>query len=245
MPTVKGIPWKHRGLIRRKYPNILPLSESQMDILNGLAREGPTNAYQLKNRTKKAYSFVLNSLKNFESRKIVVLKREEETEKGTKSKIYDLTLEGVLLILHGERSIMESKDGDFDFIHEILERYNFMAPLIFGKWKYFEQVGLGKLFFTRLKILLDTHNSNPFKRGTGFYPWLEMTQQLTRFFYLFDFYRLEDHFITDFDPKVWLNAVKKDEELKAYMIQELKYDQKNCNNMQIRIEKVMQFIESR
>jgi hypothetical protein len=241
---IKGIPWKGRAYLRKKYPGAFPLSESQIEILEGLARKAPTNAYMVAKTTEKAYSFVFNTLKELKRRKIVVFKGKKTTEKGTTANIYDLALDGVLLVLQREMRFADVDEWNREFIRGTIEKYSSLLPLVFGKWKYFEKVGLGKIILTRLKITVDTHESNPFKKGTGFYPWLDEEQQITRFFFLFDFDRLHNHFIPNFDAKAWITALKQDEELKAYITQELRQDQKRLKNMQINREKVVLFMES-
>ena len=242
MRGITGGPWKGRKRLRKKYPLAFPLSESQLEILDGVARYGPINPNKLRKKVRKAYSFVFNTLKNFEMRKMVTLRREKN-EKGSYSKIYDLALEGILLILYRRMRTDKAIEKNSFSIRKVIDTYSSFLPLVFGKWKYFEDLGLESLLLTRLKITVDTYNRNPFERGTGFYPWLEKEPQIVRFFYLFDFYRLEDHFITNFDPKKWINALKHDEDLKTYMIQELKNDQKGLKNRQKWVETIIRFIE--
>lgn len=243
LKTTSGIPWKGRAYLRKRYPGAFPLSEGQIQVLRGLAKEGPINTYRLAQKTGKAYSFVFNSLKELERRKMILIKRTDDTERGTKAKIYDMNLEGVLLILQREVS-HEVKKRDHGFIRKIIESYSSFLPLVFGKWNYFKKTGLEKLFLLRLKITLDTHKYDHLRKGTGYFPWLEDKQQIVRFFYLFDFYRFEDHFINDFNVKTWLTALKEDKEIKDYMIRELKNERRRLENRQIRVDKVVLFMES-
>jgi hypothetical protein len=172
---------------------------------------------------------------------MVFLKREEVTEKGTKAKIYALNLEGILLVLHREMTYPDK--WDHRFIRKIVESHGSLLPLVFGKWKYLKEMGFGEIFLIRLKIIVDTHESNPFRKGTGFYQWLETREQITRFFFLFDLWRLENHFIPNFDAKAWMTALKQDKEIRNYLIKELKYEQRRLKNAKNRVEDILSFME--
>ena len=240
---VRGGPWKGRAYLRKKYPHAFPLSESQLKVLEELAKNAPTNPNKLNKKLKKAYSFVYDTLVELECRKIVSL-RWEKSEKGRASRIYDLDLEGVLLVLYIWMRNSELAKRNHSLIVKTIEKHSSRLPLVFGKWQYLREAGLEDIALTRLKIMVDTHRSNPFRRGTGFYYWLEMEQQLTRFFFLFDFYRLDDNPIVGFDFKAWMNALKNDEEIRAYVTQELEYELRTLKNQQTIVEKVISFMQS-
>jgi len=233
-----GRPWKGRAYLRAKYPGAFPLSESQIEVLEGLAKKGPTNAYKVAKITGKAYSFVFNSLKELKRRKMIILKGKEKTEKGTTANIYDLALDGVLLILHRE---MSSPRDDWDrskFIRTIIERYGCLLPLVFGKWAHFERMKVEKTAMFRLKVLVDTYSRDRWylKKGTGIIPWMESEEQICWFFY-FQF----NHF--NFEES-WLNALKKDKEIHEYVIKQMRDYQKNLENIHKKIEENILFIES-
>jgi hypothetical protein len=218
-----GIPWKGRAYIREKYPSALPLTLKQLDVLKGLAQSAPINPNKLSKKLKYAYSFVYTTLRELERRKIVSMHREKN-EKGTLSRIYDLEIEGVLWILAEE--MKTSNEWNHSLIGTLIERHRPKLPLVFGKWQYFREAGLEDLVLTRLKIAVDTHSAYPFQKGTGYYPWLEMEQQITRFFFLWDFYRGSNNPIKGFNFATWINALKNDKEIRAFVIQELEYEQK-------------------
>ena len=117
-------------------------------------------------------------------------------------------------------------------------------PLVFGKWSYFRDSGLEDLFFIRLSFLVGTHMKKPFYKGTGYYPWLDMEHQMNRFFYLFDFNRYYNHFITDFDPKIWVNALKNDKEIRDFVVQELEAELKVLKNQQENAEFILSVLRS-
>ena len=122
------MPWKGRAYRRKNYPGAFALSEKQIEVLEELARRAPANAYQVHKTSGKAYSFVFNTLKELERRKMVV-SRIERTEKETMAKIYDLTLESVLFILH--RQLLPA-DFDFTQARKTIEKYESLLPLVFG-----------------------------------------------------------------------------------------------------------------
>lgn len=237
---VRGTPWKQRAYTHKKYPCALPLSKEQLKLLRKFAKNAPTNANKLSKTTKKAYSFVHDTLIAFEQRKIAS-SYLDKSKKQTPERIYDLEIEGIFWILQEEIDGREHDKESNDLITHIVKHYYSKLPLVFGKWSYFRDAGLESLYFIRLKILVDM--ARPFYRGTGYYYWLEMEQQINRFFYLFDFYRLGDHYITDFDPKKWLTALKNDKEIRDFVIQELEYERKVLKNQQTNVEDVLSFLQ--
>ena len=240
---IRGGPWKGRAQNRKRYPGAFPLSESQLNLIEELAKNAPLNPNQLKKITKKAYSFVYNTLKEAERRKILSL-RLEKNQKGTNSRMYDLDLEGVLLVLRRWSRNPELSMRNKHQIFKTIERYGPKLPLVFGKWKYFTDAGLGEIVWARLWLLLGTHASNPFRRGTGYYWWLEMEPQMTRFFFLWDFYRGDDNPITGFDFKTWMTVIKNDAEIRAFVTQELEHERKTLNGQQALVEKILSFVSS-
>jgi hypothetical protein len=237
---VKGLPWKQRGYVRKKYPGILVLTKEQLNVLRELADCAPINPNQLSKRMKKAYSFVYNTLKDFECRKIVSM-HLERSKKGTPSRVYDLKLEGILWIIHDELSRTAGR-WNRPRINKFIEKHSSKLPLVFGKWRYFLDRGFEGIVFTRLWMLAGTHYNNPFRRGTGLYYWLEMEQQLSRFFFLWDFYRVDDNPIKGFDFNSWIAALKGDDEIKEFVIKELESDQRRLTYQQALVKDVLSFM---
>ena len=209
-----------------------------------IAKIGPTNGYAISKKSGRAYSFVFNSLKEMEKRKLAVLLRREPTKRGTKSKIYDLTFDGVLLVLKNVFYLPDMKIDKIDFSN-IIKRYGSMLPLVFGKYEYFKEIGLENMYLLRLNIIVRGYTRSSFRKGTGYYPWLEKAEQITRYFYLFDFSRLYNSFLKNFDPKVWLNALRNDKEIKEYVIEELQQDKKNLEDHARVITKTISYLENR
>jgi hypothetical protein len=238
----KTIPWKHRKFTHEKYPLAIALSKEQLKILKKLAMTAPTNAHKLSKSTKKAYSFVHDSLAEFEQRKIASGK-VIRGEKGTKEKVYDLELEGIFWILQKEVFSRKNNKESNDLIIRMVKHYSSKLPLIFGKWSYFRDSSLEDLYFIRLSFLVGTHMKNPFYKGTGYYPWLEMEHQMNRFFYLFDFYRYNDYFITNFDPKIWVTTLKNDKEIRDFVTQELEHELKTLKNQRDNVEFILSVLQ--
>ena len=240
---IKEMPWKDRKFTHEKYPLAIALSKEQLKLLKKLAMTAPTNAHKLSKTTRKAYSFVHESLIEFERRKIAhgnVIK----SKKGTKEKVYDLELEGIFWILQEEVFARKNDKESNDLIIRMVKHYSSKLPLVFGKWSHFRDSGLEDLYFIRLSFLVGTHMKNPFYKGTGYYPWLEMEHQMNRFFYLFDFYRYTNHFITNFDPKKWVNALKNDKEIRDFVVQELEAESKVLKNQQENVEFILSVLRT-
>ena len=233
--------WKDRKYIRTKYPRVLPLSENQVKVIEFLVKANPKNAYRIYKLSGISYSYVFNTLKELEKRRLIELKKEIDTEKGTRAKIFDLTLEGVLIVLKHRFYDLKTKQ---DFLRKITENYRTMIPLVFGKYEYFKKIGLEELYRIRLGKIVLGYTHTTFRKGTGYYPWLEQKEQITCFFYLFDFNRLYDSNIKNFDPKVWLNALRNDKDIKKYILEELQQDKKSLENHQRVITKTISFLEN-
>ena len=69
-----------------------------------------------------------------------------------------------------------------------------------------------------------------------------MEQQITRFFFLFDFYRLDDNPMTGFDFNYWIRTLKNDGEIRAFVMKELEYELRTLKNQQIIVEKVVSLL---
>lgn len=246
LSEVKGI-WTERGYIRTYWPTLSPLSTNQITVLKGLAEKAPTNAYQVAEKTGKAYSFVFNCFKECEKRGIITLIREMKTKKGTKAKIYDLTLDGVLLLLSKiliNKSIYSHGDigENRTLFYKMMDRYSSMLPLVFGKYDYFKKNELDKLYHIRLSFMTRGYPDS-YRKGTGIYPELEMEEQIMRYFYLFDFDMLDEPFIKDFDKRTWLTVLKNDPEIREYILKELESDQKKVQNSEKRIIEIVSFLK--
>ena len=169
---------------------------------------------------------------------MAVLKKMEKTVKHTKSKIYDLKLEGVLLVLYREMQ----NPGKYDraFIRKLVESYGSLLPLVFGKWDYFGNFNamVKKLAWFRLKVLVDGfgQDSQAFRKGMSYIgsPEMELEQKISWFFY-FQF----NHFKYS-EP--WLNALRQDDEIRAFALKELKAYQEKLMNRHSLIENTISSI---
>jgi DNA-binding Lrp family transcriptional regulator len=240
---VEGGPWKGRALLRKKYPSAFPLSKAQLDILEALAKNAPINPNKLSKEIEKAYSFVYETLREFERRKIVDL-QWVTSEKQVATRHYDLDLEGVLLVLYRWMRNPKVEEQNRSSIIKTIERHGSKLPLVFGKWRLFRKAGVEKVAMVRLKIMVDAHRHRPFRLGIGYYPWLQMEQQLTRFFFLWDLYRGDDTFIEGFDLKHWMTALRCDKETRAFIIHELADEQARLEKLQDITKKVLSFMKS-
>lgn len=246
MGKVTGLPWKGRAYLHKKYPGAFPLSENQIKVLEGLARNGPMNTNKLRKKIGNAYSFVHGTLRELERRKMVTLLRKERTEKGTEAFVYDLALEGILLVLQREMRKAEFDKWNHAFISKIINRYSSTLPLVFGKWNHFKETSVDEMALVRLKALVDTYVANRlnFEKGTGFLPWKEMEEQVCWFFYFTGFYPpAHEGWSGVKDPAAWLSAWKQDQEIRNYVVKELEEYQKRLNNLGILIEKSISFLQ--
>ncbi len=239
MKTRSRSPWKGRAYLRKRYPGAFPLSEGQVEVLEGLAKQGCTNAYRLAHEIDKAYSFVFNSLKELERRKMVILKRIENTEKGTKAKIYDLDLRGILLVMY--REMLHPDKVDRRFLRSVLSKYGSLLPLVFGKFESLESSSemAGKIAWFCLKRLADFYAQDPqsFNKGMSYVgsPIMELEQKLTWFFYF------QDHHFKYGEE--WLSAIRQDDEIKLYVINELRAYQVRLLNLRDLIENTISSLE--
>jgi hypothetical protein len=231
------LPWKDRKFIRNNYPTVLPLSKTQLRVLKKLAYIAPTNANRLSKETKKAYSFVHDTLIALEQRKIIS-SIEVKSVKHTPERIYDLELEGILWLLRDDIFARKNCKDTYNFIINLLKHYRSKLPLVFDKWSYFRDAGLEDLFFNRLWFLAGFNKKDRFYKDS-----LEMQRQLTSFFYLFDFYRLDSPFFK-FDVKAWFTAWKNDDEIRYFVIQELKKDAHLLRIHLTNAEDITVFLES-
>lgn len=219
-----------------------PLEQKHVDVIYALVDIGPTNIYQiakrfaerrvkgkisprkLAKRTRELYSLVYYSIKDLESRRIALPRGKKKTEKGTSATVYDLSLEGVLLLLQREMRYAETNKWNRKLIQEVVDKYSYLLPLVFGKWHHFKKMQVEKIASFRLKVLVDTFVADPsgFKKGTTFIfgkRGCEMEENVCWFFY----FQLQ-HFKYGL---AWMNALRQDEEIKNYVIGELQLFRKN------------------
>jgi hypothetical protein len=231
------LPWKDRKFVHDNYPTILPLSKAQLKILKKFAYMAPTNANRLSKETKKAYSFVHDTLIALEQRKIIS-SIDVKSVKHTPERIYDLELEGIFWLIRDDIFARKNDKVAYNLIITLLKHYRSKLPLVFDKWSYFRDAGFEDLFFNRLWFLAELHKKDRVYKDT-----IEMQRQLTKFFYLFDFYNLTSP-IFKFDVKAWFTAWRNDSEIRDFVIKELKNDAQLLKIHLTNAEDVVIFLES-
>lgn len=223
-----------------------PLTQSQITFLETLAKDGPTNPYQVQKKTRKSYSLMSKAAKELMKRGMVKFEGKEKTEKRTMANIYDLTLEGVLFVLENQLSFGDIERWNYNFIHKIIRKYESLLPLVFGKWSYLRKMGVPeKIALNRLSVL--AQNRERFKRGDPTFPGVDKEEKICWFFYFWGYYPILQH--DSFpgivaDPKVWKNVWKQDEEVRAYIVKKFREEQKSLRNRSIFVEKILSFLET-
>lgn len=226
-------PWKDRKWTRKNYPTALALTKQELFILKKLAHNAPANPNRLSKITKKAYSFVYETLKNLEKREIIS-SRVAKSEKGTKETIYDLELDGIFWIIEEEVFARKNNKESRDLLIQIMKHYREKLPLVFGKWSYFRDAGLEDLFFFRLWFLVGWQISPGYKGK-------DIKKQMTHYFYLFDFYGLVSP-LFQFDVNKWFNAWKNDCEIGEFIVEELKHDLEVLRINQTNVQDAISFL---
>lgn len=234
---------RRRVRIVKEWRNPSPLLESEITALSTLANEGPTNVYQIKKKTGKAYSLMFNAVKELEKRRLVKLIEKKQTSRGTTANFYDLTLEGVLSVLEGELASGDRERFNYNLIHKIVKKYESLLPLIFGKWSYLQEVDLETVALFRLKAVVD--NQDLFERGEPLIPAANKEQRICWFFYFFGLIPARPEFegwgIMD-DPKAWISAWTQDKDIRAFVSDELKRYQIRLKNLGAYVERLITLI---
>jgi len=250
IPSRVDIMCAHKGkrLPRMKTIRVLefppPLTQSEIKALKTLAEAGPTNPYQIAKKAAKSYSLMFKAVKELERRRMVKLEGKERTEKGTMANIYDLTLKGVLSVLERE---FHSKTWNRGLIYKIIRKYDSLLPSVFGKWSYLKKMGVGKEVLYRLQTVAVNLKRGIFERGDSTLPGANMEQKICWFFYFWGYYPIPLYdsfpgFVPD--PKVWKNVWKQDEDIRAYVIEKLKEEQKKVEHQRFFLAKILSFLEA-
>jgi len=199
-----------------------PLLESQIIALSALSEEGPTNIYQVQKKTGKTYSLMFNAIKELEKRGLVKLLEKKKTSKGTMANIYDLTLKGVLSVLEGELPTEDTEEWNYDKIHRIIKKYESLLPLVFGKWSYFQAIGVERAALYRLHAVV--LNQGFLERADPWVPGANIEERICWFFYFYGFFPATPEFegwrIMD-AAEAWAGSWSQDKDIKAYVVKEL------------------------
>lgn len=194
------------------------LTKFETEILECLARFGPLNIHQTKRKLRHAYSSTRKAIFNLVGKGILIksdIMTVEHT--GLETETYDLTLIGVLLILEKELPLGDSSKWDYIFLHKMIRKYTPMLPLIFGKWRHFDKMGVEKTALIRLSII--AQNSDIVKPGDSRVPGKTMEQKINWLFYVGSLYKYS--MLLSEDPIIWVNAWKEDEDIKSFSIKEI------------------------
>jgi len=205
---------------------------------------------------------MFNAVKLLELRRFVKLVGKKQTSKGTTANVYDLALQGVLFVLERElATVVDTKPrllDDWtqdqirevgDRIHKIIRKYEFLLPLIFGKWSYFREFGVEGEALFRLKTIVDIRNR------LGFYDYepAEVIEKeiIVRRIYSFFFFRGLMPETLEFNgwkiagnPNLWMNMWKHDDEIKAYLVKELMEYQERLGEIGSFVNGTLSFLQA-
>jgi len=114
-------------------------------ILLYLAQNKGHSKWQIANELHKSYGNIHASVQKMLAYRIIKI---EDTKPGARNKkidveYYDLTLDGLMLVLSDKENL--------DVLDKIAETQKTILPLIFGKWRFFEQNGVKPLIIERLQ----------------------------------------------------------------------------------------------
>jgi DNA-binding PadR family transcriptional regulator len=157
----------------------------EMAILFVLAEHSEFEQYKLPKETSISYRTILRFLKPMEKADWIHLVRTEASEKGGKErKIYELTLNGLILMLKksAEQYSFISFDKDHkktnraieDLIDQVATIHKGMLPLIFGKWGFFIESDVKHIVVKRFLSAIRSSQLLPSLNGVR-----EMDQELS------------------------------------------------------------------
>jgi len=134
--------------------------ETSLNILNVLAENKEYAQYDLDKKIEKDYHTVLRHLQALEKNGYIHLVRTEPAEKGGKErKIYELTLNGLILVLKKRSElysalifgkVQEETNREIEeAIDQVVSIHRDKLPLIFGKWVFFKENNIKDLIVRR------------------------------------------------------------------------------------------------
>jgi len=201
---------------------------------------------QTKRKLKSAYSSTRKTILNLVGKNILSEAGFQTVEHtGLRTQTYDLTLEGVIFVLKQEFSGKWEK-WNHSLIEKIIRKYERLLPLVFGKWSRFHERGVERMALLRLKVIVDTQRSdrNSFRKGVGWYRWLEMPEQITRFFYFWRIYPTS--FVTwpsEKDQKNWVKMWKQDKNIRSYVVEAIEEELRGFRKAIISGENILSFLQ--
>ncbi len=220
------------------------LTDFEARILRCLASSGPLNVNQTRRKLRSAYSSTRKAIFNLVGKGILV-ESGFMTVKRTKleTQTYDLSLRGVFLVLREELKSGDIERFNISFIRRIIGKYDSLLPLIFGKWDYFDKMGTQEMALVRLKMVVDSLKEE--------HRWWEQqrvnTEKLIYLnFFLLGFlpYRWEwEGSGIMANPEAWHNVWKQDEEIKKWILRNLKENLKELESAIVYVRKTLSSIE--
>jgi hypothetical protein len=196
---------------------------SRLDrILRRIAENPGTNAYQVARVSPRLDRVtVTRTIRKYR----IVEQGYVRVEKGKRNaRRYFITLKGILYVLYKELLPAEMKTWNHTFIRKIIEKYVPVLPLVFGKWDYFDRIGVGKMALCRLKAVVDDQDA--FEPGLSWIPGKLMEDKICWFFYFAGFLtfpqnpRIFEGWYGMEDPQKWMNACVQDVGIKAFVSKE-------------------------
>jgi hypothetical protein len=192
-------------------------------ILRRIAEELGTNAYRIARIPPRLDRVTVMRII---SKYRLVEEGYVRVEKGKRNaKRYFITLKGILIVLYKELLPAEDRAYDHAFISKIIKTYSSLLPLVFGKWDYFDRIGVGKMALCRLKAIAD--NRDVLEPGSSWIPGKSMEEKISWYFYFVGFLSFPQS-PTIFEgwcgmenPQKWMNALVQDEDVRAFVIKEI------------------------
>jgi len=127
-----------------------------LKLLSLLANHKEYPQYEMPKATNISYRTILRYLKPLEKQGYIRVARTEPSEKGGKDKkFYEITFLGLVNVLAKQENIYKDID-------KVAQTHSDFLPLVFGKWKFFEESGLKKTIVEHIKLASMTLNSDVF-----------------------------------------------------------------------------------
>jgi hypothetical protein len=192
------------------------MPESYKKTLCSLALEGESTQYSLRSATKLNYASVHEAVEGLIALNLVTETRREPGPGPVPKRFFSLTLKGLAMALMTEDL---SKH-----MNNIAEKWDFLLPLLLGKWVYFESVGVGE----ELRKALMWLSGQIISWGIGGVEKLRFGQEIDQLIQ-FDSEKwvMEQFFVYVFTlqtPRakiLWLKAFRADRDLRQWAIQSL------------------------
>jgi DNA-binding Lrp family transcriptional regulator len=181
-------------------------------VLLHLAENGPSSQFEIAKKAGVDYSSVHDAVKRLEKAGLIRMAEEKLNEKRVKSKIYHLTLTGLCRALDTQKL--------WDKVDTVLEKWEHLEPMLFGKWKSWTGKPLREEALLALKHTVDfsrnvsvdqalTEWARPYRKK------LSTTDVFRMKFFSYLFGQLHFFFPppTKFSLNEWMNFILSDAEL--------------------------------